>query len=138
MIRERPVLGTGAGANMVEFRRVLHSRFPHLEDAVAWFPHLHNQYLQIATELGLVGVVLLGWLVWALLRGPYPRGDDRAIAVILGCVYLLGWMGDPFLHKQLPLVLFATLAGVVSAAGRSLFWDAGGSLADEGRGSGPG
>jgi len=128
MIRERPVLGTGVGASMVEFRRLLETRHPHLRDAVAWFPHLHNQYLQVTTEVGLVGMILLGYLVYALFRGPYRSDEDQAIAVVLGCVYLIGWMGDPFLHKQLPLVLFATLAGVISADGRSLFWDGEGSL----------
>jgi O-antigen ligase len=128
MIRERPVLGTGVGDNMVEFRRLLDSRYPHLEDVVGWFPHLHNQYLQVATELGFVGVLLLGYLVYGLFRGPYRSDEDRAIAIALGCAYLLGWMGDPYLHKQLPLVLFATLAGVISADGRSLFWEPNGSV----------
>ncbi len=128
MIRERPVLGTGVGDNMVEFRRLLDSRYPHLEDVVGWFPHLHNQYLQVATELGFVGVLLLGYLVYGLFRGPYRSDEDQAIAIALGCAYLLGWMGDPYLHKQLPLVLFATLAGVISADGRSLFWKSNGSV----------
>jgi O-antigen ligase len=132
MIRERPVVGTGVGANMVEFRRLLDTRYTHLEDVVGWFPHLHNQYLQVATEVGLVGVALLGYVVYALFRGPYRSDEDWAIAVAVGCAYLLGWMGDPYLHKQLPLVLFATLAGVVSADGRSLFWKAGRSLDDDG------
>jgi O-antigen ligase len=123
MIRERPMFGTGVGANMVEFRRLVDTRHPNLIDVVRWFPHLHNQYLQVATEVGLVGILLLGYIVYGLFRGPYRRDEDWTIAIVLGCAYLIGWMGDPYLHKQIPMVLFAALAGIVSADGRSLFWN---------------
>lgn len=124
LIRERPLLGTGVGDNMVEFRRVLDSRYPELRDLVYWFPHLHNQYLQVATEIGIVGLLGLAFIFYGLFRGPYRSEEDRNISILLGCVFLLGFMGDPFLHKQLPMVLFAAMAGIVSADGRSVFWQA--------------
>jgi len=125
MVGERPVLGTGVADNMVEFRRLLDTRYPHLRDAVYWFPHFHNQYLQVATELGIVGLISFGFVFYGLFRGPYGNPEDRNIAMLLGCVFLLGFLGDPFLRKQLPLVLFATIAGIVSANGQSLFWRVG-------------
>ena len=123
MIRERPVLGTGIGANMIRFRELLESRHQELSPLVAWFPHLHNQYLQTATETGLVGLVLLLAVFAALVAGPYMDPHDRHVACLLAVIYLVGFLGDPYLHKQLPLVLFATFAGLASARGRSLFWD---------------
>jgi O-antigen ligase len=123
MIRERPVLGTGVGANIDRFRELLNGRHRELRAAVGWFPHLHNQYLQVATELGLVGLVLLLGMIAALAAGPYPDRYDRHLAVVVSVTYLVGFLGDPYLHKQLPLVLFATVAGLVSARGRSVFWE---------------
>lgn len=123
MIREHPVLGTGVGANMKLFRELLESRHRGLRPFIAWFPHLHNQYLQTATETGLVGLVLLMGVLGALIVGPYIDPHDRNTACLLAVTYLVGFLGDPYLHKQLPLVVFATIAGLVSARGRSLYWD---------------
>jgi O-antigen ligase len=122
MIAERPVLGTGAGAAMIEFRRLLDTRFRDLKPSIYWFPHLHNQYLQVTAELGLVGLCALLAIFLALIGGPYYRTDDRDLAVIVCCVYLLGFLGDPFLHKQLTVTSFSLFAGIAAARGRSLSW----------------
>ncbi len=115
MVKTRPLFGTGIGANMVEFRRLLETDFPQYRDAVSWFPHFHNQYLQVMTELGLVGLASLVGLFAALFTAKYRRPEFQAAAVAVGCVYLFGFLGDPFLHKQLPLVLFALSTGIISS-----------------------
>lgn len=120
MVRQRPLLGTGVGGTMDQFRQVLERDHPELAGAVAWFPHLHNQYLQTLAETGFVGMATLLAMMAALALGPYPEPADRQLATILALAYLLGFFGDPFLHKQIPLVLFATMAGLASARGRSL------------------
>jgi O-antigen ligase len=115
IVRDHPVLGTGVGDNMVEFHRRLETDHPELREAVGWFPHLHNQYLQVATELGLVGLLSLLAIFAALVGGRYRRPESRVAAVAVAGVYLVGFVADPFLHKQLPLVLFALAAGVISS-----------------------
>jgi len=115
MIRSNPVLGTGIGGNMLEFRRLLESDFPGYIDEVGWFPHFHNQYLQVATELGVVGLLSLLAIFAALFAGRYRRPDVQSAALALGCAFLFGFIGDPFLHKQMTLVLFALAAGIISA-----------------------
>ena len=100
---------------MHEFRRLLETDYPQFADAVGWYPHLHNQYMQIATELGALGLLALAAIVATLFAGPYRSRELQSAAVALGCAYLLGFFGDPYLHKQLPLVLFALSAGVISA-----------------------
>jgi hypothetical protein len=46
----------------------------------------------------------------------------RGLAVVLACVFLFGFIGDPFFHKQLPLVLFSVMAGVVTAESGTMWW----------------
>ena len=115
MARSNPVLGTGIGGNMPAFRRLLETDFPDFADEVGWFPHFHNQYLQVVTELGLVGLLSLLAIFVTLFTGRYRHAEAQAAAVALGCAYLFGFIGDPFLHKQMTLVLFAVAAGIVSA-----------------------
>ena len=115
IVRANPVLGTGIGGNMPEFRRLLDIDYPQFRDAVGWFPHFHNQYMQVATELGLAGLLSLLAIFVAFFTGRYRHPEFRSAAVAVGCAYLFGFLGDPFLHKQLPLVLFALCAGVISS-----------------------
>ncbi len=108
---------------MSRFQEVLDDRLPDLKPYIGWFPHLHNQYLQSVTETGLVGLSLLLFIMIALVAGPYVEPHDRHLAISLAIIYLVGFLGDPYFRKQLPLVLFAIIGGLVSARGRSLVWD---------------
>lgn len=115
MIRSHPALGTGLGANMPEFHRLLETDYPQFQEEVGWFPHLHNQYFQVATELGLVGLLSMMAIFVGLFTGRYRSPGYRSAAVAVGCAYLFGFFGDPFLHKQLPLALFALAVGVITS-----------------------
>ena len=115
IVREHPILGTGVGANMAAFKALLDSEFTEFKPAIYWYRHLHSQYTQIATELGLAGLLALAWIFWELFRGQYTDPHTTAIALILGVVYLVGFIGEPYFHKQIPLVTFALFAGLVSA-----------------------
>ena len=110
IFRQHPVLGTGVGGNIPAFRQILDSDRVELKPAIYWYRHLHNQYLQVATELGLAGLAALAWIFWELLRGPYPNRRTHAYAMVLAAVYLLGFLGEPYLHKQVTLVMFSLFA----------------------------
>ncbi len=113
IVRAHPLLGTGVGDNMVEFRRLLDAEHPELRAAVAWFPHLHNQYVQVATELGLVGLVALLAIFVQVFRRRFAHPAARSAAVVVTVTYLVGFLGDPYFHKQLPLSVFAVVLGLL-------------------------
>jgi hypothetical protein len=115
IVREHPIAGTGIGANMAAFKALLDSEFQEFKPAIYWYRHFHSQYTQIATELGLAGLLALAWIFWELFRGQYTDPHTSAIALILGVVYLVGFIGEPYFHKQIPLVTFALFAGLVSS-----------------------
>jgi O-antigen ligase len=115
IVESDPVLGTGIGGNMPEFRRLLETDYPQFRDAIGWYPHLHNQYIQVTTELGLVGLIALLTIFGTLVTGKVRNIEFQSAAVAVGSVYFFGCFADPFLHKQLPLALFALAAGVISS-----------------------
>ena len=115
MSRARSRVGTGVGGNMPAFRRVLDSKYSELKPSIYWYRHFHNQYAQVATELGLVGLLALAWIFWTLIREPDRRRDTDAATLVLATVFLLGFLGEPFFHKQITLVMFALFAGLISA-----------------------
>jgi len=112
---QHPLLGTGVGGNIPVFRHLLDTVFQDLKPSIYWYRHFHNQYAQVATELGLVGLVALAWIFWELMRGRYERREIAAAALVLGSVYMLGFFGEPYLRKQVPVVTFALFAGLISA-----------------------
>jgi O-antigen ligase len=114
LIARRPVLGTGIGDAMPAFRTRLNEHHREMEFAIAWYPHLHSQYLQTAVELGIVGLLSLGWVFWELFRRRPQRPETGALAVVLGTVYLVGFVAEPFFSKPLTVVLFALLAGLIA------------------------
>lgn len=117
IFRADPLLGTGAGGNIPAFRRLLDSELSELKPAVYWYRHFHNQYAQVATELGLAGLAALAWIFLELLRGPRRSVRLQASALVIAGVYLASFVGDPFLHKQLPLLTFVLFSGLIAGAG---------------------
>jgi Flp pilus assembly protein TadD len=74
LLREFPVLGVGLGAYREIYFR--HQPLAH-QPEVLFFPYAHNDVLQLALELGPLGVVLclfLGWRVVADLVGAHLLG----------------------------------------------------------------
>jgi O-antigen ligase len=116
IFRRHPLVGTGVGGNITAFRNLLDTEFPDLKPSIYWYRHFHNQYAQTASELGLVGLLALGWIFWELMRGHRAHREIAAAALVLGVVYLLGFVGEPYLRKQVPVVTFALFAGLISAS----------------------
>jgi O-antigen ligase len=65
--RRHPWFGLGAGTSR---HRIAASGRPELlMYEKYWLPHLHNTYLEILYQLGLVGLILLAAITWMLVKG---------------------------------------------------------------------
>jgi O-antigen ligase len=117
LVRDRPWFGSGVGDTLYDFATVLDERHPKLAPVLDQFrhQHLHNQYLQIAVELGFAGLATLLALLVSLVVHRPRRAADRALLAGLSVAFALGFLGDPFLRKQMPLATFALVAGVLTA-----------------------
>jgi len=89
---------------------------------------VHNTYVQVLADLGLIGfglfaalVVAIGVGAWRLLRG-LDREDDlwrEAWAISLGLLLLLVWFNDnPLFGGQVETTLAALLVGTLAAIAR--------------------
>ena len=115
VFRQDPILGTGVGGNIPAMRQAIDARHGELKSSIYWYRHYHNQYAQVATELGIVGLLALGWIFWELIRRRRRRPETDAAALVLATTYLVAFLGEPFFHKQITLILFALFAGFISA-----------------------
>ncbi len=120
VFRDHPIVGVGVGDTLVEFARALDERHADLAPVLDQYrhQHLHNQYLQVAVELGSVGLLLLvSMLAATVAHRPGTPPLDRALAAGLATAFAFGFVGDPFLRKQMVAATFAVLVGTVTCIG---------------------
>jgi O-antigen ligase len=118
MIASRPIYGIGLGRfyeRSGEFSSPeLIAKFP-----VAVHENAHNNFLQVATELGLVGGAVFVWLVIAALlplARHAARTADRFSALTLAGLgaFVLTWLGGHPLLIAEPAYVFWTLLGAAA------------------------
>jgi len=119
MWRDSPVFGQGVG----QFYRLYPLYWD--EDAPAWNPqreNAHNYFLQVASETGLVGIIIFVFLIAAIAGGVFkriikPDASSRyrrwyaGILAAIGVFILTSFTGHPLLIREL-LYLFAVIIGV--------------------------
>ncbi len=115
VVRENPVLGSGLGTYGEAFR-------PHQTHLVnLYIDHAHNDYLEFASETGLVGLGLLFIpILYLLVRMVLAfLGDHRRYrrAVLLGCIgatlgLLIHTVTDFNLHIPANAIIFAMILGI--------------------------
>lgn len=115
MLKEHPLTGVGHGAFRPEFAP---AKLALLDRGVAFFPNqtqvvfanAHNEYLEVAAEWGVPGLLVLGWCFWvlfaALLRRDRPP-ERRALA--WGGVAALAVLSLVHFPFRLALVAFPAL-----------------------------
>lgn len=114
-----PVLGVGVGT----YYERSNAFMPPGIRAIYGHENAHNYFLQVATELGVVGFVVLLWWLGAALATVWhgatrQANDSLLLAVGCGCAaYLLTCItGHPFLVIEAAIPFWATLAAGVALA----------------------
>ncbi|HKV61105.1 MAG TPA: O-antigen ligase family protein [Candidatus Acidoferrum sp.] len=118
LTRQHPFVGTGFGSFTVVYPSVQTAFLNLLVD------HAHCDYLEVATELGLPGAVLLfGSVFWVLVHAVrhYAKPGDRFVrAVSLGCIgsivaILLHSLADFNLYIPANALVFAVILAVAQS-----------------------
>ncbi len=118
-ITERPILGHGPDSFEAQFKRLKSAKFVstiHSDRQIQG--DAHNDILQAAATLGLLGLIAYGWLLAETFRATVNpwfvlAGDGDLQAAVLGCLFAL------FVNAKVnPIPLEAlTLAGVILGYG---------------------
>lgn len=115
IVREHPLLGTGTGS----FQKVYAGRVA--GTSMAATPNPHNEYLNIAVQLGVVGLLLMLYLFcleWRLAAA-LPTAHERQLAHGLVITFVIGCLFNSLLMDHAEGLLFAWASGLLFAGLRS-------------------
>lgn len=85
MIKERPLLGVGPDTLSINFRRYMFPEFSRLiGKALANPAYAHNEVLQIAATMGIVGLLSYLWLLLSYFRTITKFPDLRQDPIVVG------------------------------------------------------
>jgi len=75
---------------------------------------MHNQYLQILLQTGVMGLGIFVLFLVFLFRSPTTNRQIRDIKYIFLTIFILGFFAEPLIsHRNFSMGLFAFLSGIV-------------------------
>lgn len=118
IIAKDPVLGIGNADNMKEFHHLIDTKYPEMKCMHESFMHVHNQYLQIWTGLGIVGLIIFLLIFYHLYQTKIEDRELSNIRYIYIFILLFAFIPEVLLHRQFSMALFALVVGLLLAQHR--------------------
>jgi oligosaccharide repeat unit polymerase len=89
MFADKPITGWGPGTFQIVFPRYRNPEYSMMGTSHNT-EHAHSEYIELLTDLGLVGVFLLAFLGWQIWKGVRKEKPDLlALGLMTGCASLL-------------------------------------------------
>lgn len=117
IVSEDPIFGVGIADNIKDLKDIIKNDYPNLQ-CMDWYMHFHNQYLQIITQTGIVGLLIFLYIFYSMYKTQFENNEFNVIKTILLGVFLVGFIAEPFLHKQFSMMLFSLFVGILVAQNR--------------------
>lgn len=114
IIIEHPLLGAGIIDNMRDFRVLVKEKYPQM-GCIIELPHMHNQYLQIFTQLGIIGLLIFLYIFYSIAHVNIKEGEFDQIKYIYLTVLLFALIAEVLLHRAFSLSLFTLIVGLLLA-----------------------
>jgi len=117
IVRDHPLLGIGVKDNMTRFHQLVDEKYPQMK-CITHLPHFHNQYLQILTATGIIGLLIFLSMIYQIFRIKLSVTRYQNIKIIFLSLYLFGFVAEPLLHAQFSMLLFSMIVGLLLAQSR--------------------
>lgn len=116
ILKTSPLFGVGAGDFEEETIKILQSKkYDFLSDETRKFMadfHPHSQYLFVALQMGLVGLMLFIYLIYQILRLKISDPEIKELSILFVTVFFVACNAEPLLSKQFTIALFILFVGL--------------------------
>lgn len=118
ILKDTPLFGVGVGDYKEAIVQTLQKeKFDNLPQEMKNFMeeyHVHNQFLMVIIQTGLIGIIIIILLFYNLLKiSLYAKNEHRNVFVLFWVIYLISCMADPLWYKQFTLVLWVFIVGLI-------------------------
>jgi len=117
IVLQHPVLGAGIDDNMEMFRTLVDTRYPQMA-CIKELVHMHNQYLQILTQLGLVGLFFFLAIFYMIGNIKIVNKKFNTMKYIYLVVLSVAFISEVLFHRAFSLALFTLVIGLLLAQHR--------------------
>ncbi len=115
IVAHDPLFGVGNRDHIERLQTIIATHYPSME-CLSWFMHYHNQYLEILTQGGLVGLLLFLSIFYFVARMKFQNKEFELLKIVFVSVYLIGFIAEPYLSaKQFPMAMFALFFALLHA-----------------------
>jgi O-antigen ligase len=118
IVKHNPLLGVGIIDNMHTFHRRIDEKYTNMKCLHVAFMHMHNQFFQIATQLGIIGLLIFLFLFYSIMRITIQSQEYRNIKYVYLTVLLFAFLPEVLFHRQFSMAFFALIVGLLLAQNR--------------------
>ncbi len=118
IIVEHPLVGAGLVDNMKLFHQIIDTKYPEMKCMHKDFHHIHNQFLQILTQSGLIGLAIFLTIFYMIFKIPLKNKEYQDIKYIYLTVLFFSFMAEVVFPHQFSMTLFALIIGLLLAQHR--------------------
>jgi len=118
IIIEHPIIGIGIDDNMQAFYHLIQTKYPQMVCSGNTLVHMHNQYLQILTQTGIIGLFLFLLIFYMIGKLEIEDDEFKQMKYIYLAVVLFAFVSEVLLHRQFGMALFALVIGLLLAQSR--------------------
>ncbi len=115
LIEEHPLLGVGTGDYRQEYAKVNRQNFPEATRGEI-LAHPHNVYVQEMVQFGVLGLLVLGYLFYAMLRlYRHSTSPLRPVMLAFPVFYFVIFFSDGYIMDHYLTVLFLLVGSILYA-----------------------
>lgn len=109
LFKSKPILGYGTGQDMLEAKKISIKKYPELTHIVVDLgKNIHNIYIQILVQIGLVGLIALFTIFFQMISYKQDDPNLKIILLILVSASMTYGMSSIWFHN-IPAALFVSI-----------------------------
>ncbi len=115
MVTDNLILGVGIVDNMQVFHQRIDEKYPKMKCLHPIFMHMHNQFFQITTQLGIIGLLIFLTLFYTIFRLPIRSEEYKNIKYTYVILLMFSFIPEVLFHRQFSMALFTLIVGLLLA-----------------------